>query len=341
MLLLGLCVVALGLGALRLLTERPAMPAGSSYSAQPDGAEGVYLWAEALGATPRRLQQLPGPADMAPSLLVLVQPEALVDDAARQAFDRVPAAGGTLVLAGDSVPAVVYARSLGVTYERLPGPALSASTPDGSLRLALASSYRLRAPGASPLLLTDAGEPVAIRLDYQQGSLVVIGSPGPLSNAELRDEPTARFVYRQLLSPAGPNDVAFDEVHHSFAPAASAEPSLNQLLAETAPGRAVIYAALVTFAFLLLRGRRLGPPVAAPGPAVQRRTMAEHVQMLAGLYRRAGQLNLVRAAFARHYAHRLGRPDAPSGARAALARIEQARSEAELIAAVAAADDAG
>jgi hypothetical protein len=69
--------------------------------------------------------------------------------------------------------------------------------------------------------------------------------------------------------------------------------------------------------------------------------MAEHVQMLAGLYRRAGQLNLVRSAFVGHYARRLRRPDAPPGARAALARIEQARSEAELIAAVATADDAG
>ena len=42
MVLLGICVAALLIGALRLATERTPLPAGSSYSAQPDGALALY-----------------------------------------------------------------------------------------------------------------------------------------------------------------------------------------------------------------------------------------------------------------------------------------------------------
>ena len=72
--------------------------------------------------------------------------------------------------------------------------------------------------------------------------------------------------------------------------------------------------------------------------------MYEHVQMLANLYRRAGQLPTVRAAFARQYRRELARggvssrsPNRTAALAEALARIETARSESELIAAVAAA----
>jgi hypothetical protein len=74
--------------------------------------------------------------------------------------------------------------------------------------------------------------------------------------------------------------------------------------------------------------------------------MYEHVQMLANLYRRAGQLAAARAAFARHYARVLTRASSGSPRRTAalaeaLRRIEAARSESELIEAVGAASDAG
>ena len=56
--LLGICVVALVIGGLRLLTERTPLPVGSSYSAQPDGALGVYAWFDALGGRTLRLRDL-------------------------------------------------------------------------------------------------------------------------------------------------------------------------------------------------------------------------------------------------------------------------------------------
>jgi hypothetical protein len=334
MALLGICAVALVIGGLRLLTERTPLPAGSSYSGQPDGALAVYAWFDALGGRTLRLQDLVLDESQ-PTSLVVLQPERPLDSTAHDAFDGVAQRGGTLVVAGDSLPWLLYTRSLGVVVEPLRASVSSARTPDG-LAFPFVARYRLGAAASQPLLVTEDGEIVALRTAYKGGSLLVIASPEPLTNAALGRAPAARFVYREIISPSLGGTLTFDEVHHSFAPAAAGTKSINQLLFDTAPGRAIVYAALLTFAFLALRGRRLGPPLPARPPTETRRTMYEHVQMLAGLYRRAGQLGAARQAFSRHYARLRTRSDRS----AALRRIETARTESDLIAAVAAFDDA-
>jgi hypothetical protein len=271
----------------------------------------------------------------------VLQPESLVDATDRTAFDSVAKRGGTIVIAGDSLPWLIYARSLGVSVEPITASASGISTLDG-LSLSVTARYRLRADGAQPLLIQADGDALAIRLAYNHGSLVVIASPEPLTNAGLSHADTARFVFREIVAPSAGRTLTFDEVHHSFAPVGTGPISVNQLLFGTSPGLSVVYIALLTFAYLVLSGRRLGPPLPAGSPTESRRTMYEHVQMLAGLYRRARLLAPARAAFSRHYARRLARVGGDSYEwSAALRRIESARTEAELIAAVAAFDDAG
>jgi hypothetical protein len=103
---------------------------------------------------------------------------------------------------------------------------------------------------------------------------------------------------------------------------------------------------MLTFGYLILSGRRLGPALTVRPATETRRTMYEHVQMLANLYRRAGHLPTVRAAFSKQYTRELNRVGAGSPGRAvklaeAVARIETARTESDLIAAVAGASDPG
>jgi hypothetical protein len=342
MILLAICVGAVLIGALRMVTARPSLPAGSSYSTQPDGAMGLYLWAQSLGTQTARVGR--STSDSASRALVVLQPETPVNPQARAAFDAVPEHGGTLVLAGDSLAWVVYARTLGVTAEPVEPELSEVATPDG-LRFRLASRYRLRAPGAEPLLVRDNGDWAGLRLPYKQGALIVLASPGPLTNAGLRDDQAARFVFRQILMPAQGGTLGFDEVDHSYTPAASDPNTLGTLVFATSGGRAVVYAGLVLFMYLLLSGRRLGPAL-VPRPSTEAdRTMFEHVQMLANLYRRAGQTAVVKDAFARRYARSQARAT-PGSKRAAAfaearARVQAARSESELVAAVAAVDDAG
>ncbi|HLZ27164.1 MAG TPA: DUF4350 domain-containing protein [Chloroflexota bacterium] len=345
MILLGICVLALLVGALRLLTEQPTLPTGSSYSAQPSGALALYDWATAIGGTARRLRDpdLRQPSGQASTTLLVLQPESPVTDSVRTTFDLVPEQGGTLVVAGDSVSWLLYARGLGITVEPIRDAGGTAATPDGALRVPSAFRYRVRADGATPLLVLPNGDWVALRAPYRQGSLVVLATPTPLTNAGLSADETSRLVYRDVLAgAAGGGALVFDEINHSFAPVEPGPPTANQLLFTSAPGRALIYTAGLVFLYLLFSGRRLGPPIPARSPVETRRTMYEHVQVLASLYRRAGQFAVVRAAFGRQMTRELARGGRASTQRAAiltdaLARVESARTESELIAAVAAA----
>ena len=344
MLLLGIAVVAMLIGALRLVTEQAQEPTGSSTSAQPDGALALATWLADLGGQTQRLTD--PTVDPGVGTVVILQPPALVDQTTRDVLDGVADRGGTIVLAGNSVQWLVLARSLGVNAVPATDPTVSATTP-GGLSLALASRYRLSTDqaGAQPLLTRDNGDWVALTMPYRQGKLIVIASPEPLTNAGLADEATARFVYREVISPALASGaaVAFDEIERSPGSAA-ATPSMDQLLYQTPGGRAILYGALLMFVFLLLGGRRLGPPVYLRSASEAPRTMYEHVQMLGNLYRRADQLPVVRETMSRSYARELARgrlsPARAVALRSALERVEQARSESELVAAVAAAEDA-
>lgn len=341
MVLLVIAVAAMVIGVLRLATQQTPQPPGSSYSAQPDGTLALYTWLDALGASPRRLSD--PITDDAVKTLLIVQPVTLIDRSTREAFDAVALRGGTLILAGDSIQWLLAARQLGVTVEPMtPPPSSPASTPDGSTIPALVR-YRLRADAAEPILLEPNGDWIGVRQPYKQGTLVVISSPDPFTNAGLADPATARFVYRLVVAPAIGQAVAFDEIERPGLAAAPGQTTFGQLLFATAPGRAVLYGGLLIFAFLLLTGRRLGPAVIGRPAAESQRTMYEHVQMLANLYRRAGQLGVVRTTFERHCARLLAHtPHASKRAAAyaeALARIESARNESELLAAVASVSD--
>jgi hypothetical protein len=336
MVLLGICVVAVLIGALRLATEQQQQPIGSSVSAAPDGALGVYTWLTDTGAQTSRLTSRAIDPDV--GSVVIVQPQALPDSTTRQALNRVADRGGTLVLAGDSLQWLVTARSLGVTVEPAT-PSQRTLTPDG-LEVAISPRFRVRAAGAQPLLVTEDGQLAGLSLAYRRGTLIVIASATPLTNAGLRDDATARFVYRAIVAPLQDQSVAFDEYQRVPDTSGSAPATLNQLLLQSPAGRALLYVSLLIFAYLLLTGRRLGPALAMRSAADSQRTMYEHVQMLGNLHQRAGQLNVVREAFLRHYSRLYARAGMAPAEAEALARVQSARTEAELVSAVGDLDDA-
>jgi Domain of unknown function (DUF4350) len=355
--LLGAVVaVALAAGWLLLAPDRQRLPTGSSYSTQPDGTAALVAWADAVGVPTRRLLEPDMPASSVPATLLLVQPELPVTRADRRAFEAVPGHGGTLVLAGDSVPLRSLATALGVGVD--PTEVVTAATVvETGAAVSMQASARVGAPDARPLLVAPNGDWLALRRPYLDGSLVVFSTPYPLTTAGLRDPELARLVYRTVLAGAAPTQgpaaptpgpaagLALDEAHHTYRPPseAAAEPGFADLVLSSAPGRALVYAAGVVFLYLLLGGRRLGPPLPPVTAGALQRTMFEHVQTLAGLYRRARQLPFVREHYALHYARRArARPEASERRRhelaAALAGIRAARTERQLLDAVQVAD---
>jgi hypothetical protein len=333
------------------LGRRPSetpLPTGSSYSTAPDGAQALFAWATELGAPTRRLAGEPWvPDDARRGVLLVIQPDEPIGRADRAAYDTVPRAGGTLVLAGDSFLLRPFASTLGVDIESTPIVG-SATVAETGATVAVSARARARADGAQPLLVAPNGDWLALRKPYLNGSVVVFATPYPLTTEGLREPELARLVYRSVVEPGLRPGLAFDEAHH-LAPdqalATAAEPaSAPALIFGSTPGKALVYAVLVLFGYLLLGGRRLGPPLPPAGSARLHRTLFEQVQTLAGLYRRGRQLAHVRDQYLDHYTRLARLRPVPEARRAeveaALGRVRRAGSDRELLEAVQRADQA-
>ncbi|HEV2249305.1 MAG TPA: DUF4350 domain-containing protein [Candidatus Limnocylindria bacterium] len=203
--------------------------------------------------------------------------------------------GGTVVVAHDLELFIApllegfdlhLGRAAAASATRLAGP-LFAAPP--ARRIESDIGRELRLGPAWDALGTDGQAPtVAMRTDGP-GTIVFVGTVTPFLSASLADADNARFVVALTAAArAAGGAVAFDEYHHGVHPA----PSLLALVERTWPGRALLFAFLVAFAYVVLTGRRLGPPQPLdPRPP---RSSLEYVRGFAGLVRRAGRQEIVR-----------------------------------------------
>jgi hypothetical protein len=170
----------------------------------------------------------------------------------------------------------------------------------------------LRIGSALPVLVNEEGVPTLAIHGYGDGLFWFAGSGHTFTNAGLRDANQAALL-PALLRTVPPGGVIFIDAYHSdYYPAEAAEGleearsssprTLQEWLYRTPTGQATLTALILIFAYLLLYGRRLGPPL----PAVtgqRRREAAEFVAAMAAIQRRAH----LRAAVARHHKQRLKR----------------------------------
>jgi hypothetical protein len=191
------------------------------------------------------------------------------------------------------------------------------------------------------------GPVVAARVPAGRGELIVLTDPALLSNEALRTEANARLALA-LIGPDRRARIAFDEVHHGFG--LLQRRSFFSLLLAQSWGRVSFLAGVVVLLFLLWRGRRFGRAI--PVFVDRGRSLGELVTSQAGLYRAGGKRPFIAAHLARQLRQEIARtvglpadaPDAEIAARAtaigrdpapalsALAKIGQARSDADLLA---------
>ena len=294
--LLVLLVIALtALGATGA-AEKDRGRTASVYDEGPGGAATLRRLIEAVGMRTGTVEgDRFAPQVESARVLFMLQPSELVtvqDVAAVRSYLR---DGGTLVVAHDFELLlqpllesfdVHFAQHAPAARSRLAG-ALFAAPPARQIDTADGRELRL-GPGWDPIGTDGRAPTVAMRTEGK-GTLIVIGTVAPFLADNLGTADNARFAV--ALAASGSNAgglVAFDEYHHGVHP----PPSILAVIERTWPGRALLLAMIVVFAYVVLTGRRLGPPQPLdPRPP---RSSLEYVRGLAGLVRRAGHQEIVR-----------------------------------------------
>jgi len=189
-----------------------------------------------------------------------------------------------------------------------------------------AFAQRLRLPADSPavaLLAEDSQQarPAAAILRQGKGWVWLLSGDFTLTNERLTESNSTAQIVPALLRGVPDGGRIFFDTYHLFGSSVAQDAdrigSLQEWAYTTPTGWATLFLLVLGFGYLLLHGRRLGPPLQTITQG-RRREAAEFVVAMAGLQRRAG----VRDSIARQQSHRLkqhlGRPwqlsaDLPDG----------------------------
>ena len=262
-----LFIVALVASALTADTSGGVSRSASVYDTGPGGTAALRNYLEAMGASTTTVQGDTFAADPSQvGVLFMLGPSETFTQFDVDAVRRFVTAGGTAVLATDAgiLDGAVLDRfdlhvagALGPGQYPVGGIAF-ADPPAHAIALDRGITLSLGA-GRIGLASTSGRTFVALAREGT-GSLIVVGSVAPFLTAELGEADNGRFALA-LAAPAMATrrTVAFDEYHHGAHPS----PDLFVLLQGTWLGRALLFAGATVFGYLLLSGRRLGPPLPA------------------------------------------------------------------------------
>ncbi len=269
---------------------------GSVYDDGAGGAAALRRYLEAMGATTTTIQgdRFVPDVSTASVLFILGATEAITPTDAEN-VKRFVSAGGTAVVATDLgllERPLLDAFGVSITGIALPGthPLANAAFADPPARaLAVDRAGSLSLGPKALALASDGRTSIAAAVREGRGTFYVVASLGPFLAAGLGQADNARVALalaHDAVAQGG--TVAFDEYHHGFHPTAD----VLVLMQSTWPGRALVFAVAVGFLYLVLSGRRLGPPVPLEGrPA---RSSLEYIRGFAGLVRRSGHGEIAR-----------------------------------------------
>lgn len=309
-LLFAILALVAGYGASRQAESEQIYPPGSIWSTRPNGGRALYLWLREMGYQTNVIEGAAFTIGQDVDLLLMLAPigELRIGFGLSQlsAVDDWVRGGGTLVIAqGNAWDALLRNFDLETEWNPLLSDQATLAQPLLISPLFVTAtiksdwSFKRALPSDAIVHMAAEGEPLVVSRQVGQGQVFVVSGLYPFTNAGLREAPNAALVYNLILHGAGRRGVvAFDEFHHS-----QRDPvSLRTWLVTTPPGWAILYGALVVFAYLLLGGKRFGAAVPLP-EHLARRTTAEFIAAMANLRRRAGR----RHDTLRHYKDQLKR----------------------------------
>ena len=317
---LVLFIAALVASALTADTSGGVSRSASVYDAGPGGTAALRKYLEAMGAFTMTVQGDTFAADPSQiGVLFMLGPSEQFTQFDALAVRRFVTAGGTAVLASDTgLPESALLDTFDVQVAGPIGPGrypiggvTFADPPTHAIAIDRGIAFSLGA-GRVPLAAA-SGQAIVALAREGTGSLIVVGSVGPFLTAELGEADNGRFALGLAASAiARGRAVAFDEYHHGVHPSTD----VLVLLTRTWPGRAMLFAGIAFFVYLLATGRRLGPAI--PLDARPPRSSLEYIRGFAGLVRRSGHGEIARRRFQRELRRALARelgldPETPIG----------------------------
>jgi hypothetical protein len=295
-------------------TSAPGLSA-SSHASGEGGALALHRWLDTLGYDVGRIQYAEFAPDPEADLMLVLGPTERYTREEAAAVAEWVAGGGTLVVADGREGAFGMAANLLDAFEldvaALPDGGLQEQAPALQPVLGEPPVLRIEARAAAAIrteradvarLAGSETAPVLVGLQHGEGYVYASSAVHPLTNAGLGRADNAALMLNILRRVPAGGRVVFDEYHHGFV----GQPSMRSLLLSTPWGWAILYAAAVGAVYLALTGRRFGRPVPLREEA-GRRSSAEYLESLAGLLRRAGKSDYLRAHYRASFKRRLAR----------------------------------
>jgi hypothetical protein len=295
----ALFIVAFALTVLAGGGAGTGIRSGSVYDNGAGGTAALRKFLDAMGVSTATVQGDSFGVDPAQvAVLFMLGPTEAVTPTDAAAVRRFVAGGGTAVLATDN--GVLDRPLLDLIDVHVGGILGSGQYPIGSVVLSDPPATRISldrgviltlGPGRMPLGSAEDRAIVALAPEGR-GAIVVVGSVAPFLNGRLGSADNGRFALSLASAAiATGRSVAFDEYHHGYHPTSDA----LVLLERTWPGRALVFAGVAAFLYLVLSGRRLGAPIPLdPRPP---RSSLEYIRGFAGLVRRSGHGEIARQRF--------------------------------------------
>jgi len=281
-------LILFGLAALVVvLAIAGQAPSDSPYHAVgSDGAGGTSALRQLAGRLGHPTGVVEGDFSLPPGgLLFVFTPTAgFTDEEARDLRSWVEG-GGVLVYAAETASQPVEG-ALGLARVARPAPGDSAQALEGLPGVGAVDGAYVQpfVPSLERVAILGGahGPGVGVRLSIGQGSVFALADPLALGNGHLLRADNAPFAADLLAYAAPGSTVRFDEFHHGAQNGGSVAGALYSF----AWGQALIWAVLVLFVGLAIRGRVVGPAIPLHEDAP--RSLHEHTEAVGRLLQRTG-----------------------------------------------------
>ncbi len=308
-LMVGLIIVGvLWLGS--LVDDLPSLGVpGSVYNTDEDGGAALERWLIALNYDVERMEYVEWQFTPEQEALLILAPSVFFQAGETDTvLEWVRDTGSTLIVVDNGENGLHRALDIVMADATVQGD-IGLNQPLGNppvagLKFEEATPFMATTRRDVAVLAGTEDEPTVLAIAEGRGMVYFVSALEVITNQGLRDENNARLLQNLLGRVPEGGTILFDEIHHGRAlpPKVARKPViLSPLVA------GIVYVALVVGLWALLTGRRFGS-IVPTRMEVARRSSAEYVQSMAGLFQRGRQTGYILGHYKTAFKRRIAKP---------------------------------